>query len=317
MRSYIRHDPKTVEEKLAAGYTLAQIGALAMLHDQAEQQPERGRFKSMALLVASMDCMVEEHGPKARVSQHIPFLMDREEVVKLDAGGYYVTGWDELQEGDHSPQARMELVRGRRGRPGDQSSAGAQRQRQYRARKGVTNHVTNPDSDASPSEPTSDGDVTADSDASPAPRTRDLDRQQQKAVAEAGATAEAVVTSAVTPMPLSPEVVGRVEEIREGCLEVLAARPLKRFERDFVQGWASTLRRDGELVPVDEILGAVRRKMAQPTQDGSPAANLGWCADDVAALARKRAGPSRPPSLADVADAMEAANGAPLRLAGP
>jgi len=92
--------------------------------------------------------------------------------------------------------------------------------------------------------------------------------------------------AAVMPMPLSPEVVERTEALTDGCLEVLASRPLKRFERDFVQGWASTLRRDGDLVPVDEILAVVRRKMAQLTPDGTPAANLGWCADDVAALAR-------------------------------
>jgi hypothetical protein len=95
--------------------------------------------------------------------------------------------------------------------------------------------------------------------------------------------------AAVMPMPVSAEVIERTEALTEGCLEVLASRPLKHFERDFVQGWASTLRRGRELVPVDEILAAVRRKMAQPTQDGSPAANLGWCADDVAALARSPA----------------------------
>jgi hypothetical protein len=183
VRAYIRHDPRMAEEKLAAGWSLAQVGALVMLQEQAEQQPERGRFKSMALLAASMDCMVEEHGPKARASQHVPFLMERGEIVKLDAGGYYVDGWDEFQEGDHSPQARMELVRGRRGRPGDPGSKHAKRQREYRARQSVTNHVTNPNSDASPDEPTSDGNMVADSDASPVPRARQ--EQEQKAIAVA------------------------------------------------------------------------------------------------------------------------------------
>lgn len=88
------------------------------------------------------------------------------------------------------------------------------------------------------------------------------------------------------PLPLPPGLMGRVEALRDGCLEVLAARPLRTFERDLVQGWGTTLRRDGELVPVDEVLTVVRRKMAEPTREGGLAANLGWCADDVAALAR-------------------------------
>jgi len=200
VRLYIRFDPKMAEEKLAAGYTLAQVGALAMLHGQGEQQPERGRFKSMALLVASMDCMVEEHGPKTRTSQHIPFLMERGDIVKLEGGGYYIDGWDELQEGDHSPQARMELVRGRKGRPGNPGSPGARRQREYRARQSsgngvaqpdgesVTNTVTNPISDASQGVALCDADMASDSDASPVPRAKH--KQEQKAVA----VAVAVVT---------------------------------------------------------------------------------------------------------------------------
>lgn len=92
--------------------------------------------------------------------------------------------------------------------------------------------------------------------------------------------------ASVTPMPLSPEVRGRVEALEEGCLEILAGRRLKAFERDLVLGWASTLRRSGELVPVDEILAVVRRKMAQLTPEGTLPANLKWCADDVQALAR-------------------------------
>lgn len=93
----------------------------------------------------------------------------------------------------------------------------------------------------------------------------------------------------VTPLPLSTEAAGRVAALEDGCLEILAARPLKGFERDLVLGWASTLRRGGQLVPLEEILAVVRRKMAQPTADGSLPANLKWCADDVAALAREPA----------------------------
>jgi len=207
VRAYIRQDPRWVEEKLAEGYSLAQIGALAMLMGQAEQQPERGRFKSMALLVASMDCKVEEHGPRARTSQHLQFLMDRGDVAKVEGGsGYYVDGWDELQEGDQSPQARMEIVRGRKGRPGDPSSSGARRNREWRARKApangsdtapaardesVTKAVTNESSDASQGEPPCDVTSEAGSDASPVSRARAKNvsrKQEQKAEAVAVVT---------------------------------------------------------------------------------------------------------------------------------
>lgn len=93
-------------------------------------------------------------------------------------------------------------------------------------------------------------------------------------------------------MPLSPEVAQRSKTLTEGCLEILVARPLRRFERDYIQGWAATLRRGGELVPVEEILATVRIGMTTPKADGSLPANLGWVADDVATLARERASPS-------------------------
>jgi hypothetical protein len=90
-------------------------------------------------------------------------------------------------------------------------------------------------------------------------------------------------------MPVSAEVADRVEELEAGCSEILV-RPLRHSERDLVLAWASKLRRAGELVPVVEILAVVQRKMLQPTQDGSLPANLAWCADDVATLARMPAG---------------------------
>jgi hypothetical protein len=135
MRSYIRFDPQKIEEMLKAGYTLAQVGAYYMLQSQAEQQPERGRFKSMGVLKAAMDCAEEVGGPKARASQHVPFLLERGDVVVLDDGSYYANDWDELQEGDIAPKERMDALRGRRGRPGDPESPGARRQRRYRSRQ--------------------------------------------------------------------------------------------------------------------------------------------------------------------------------------
>lgn len=124
--------------------------------------------------------------------------------------------------------------------------------------------------------------------------------QTKEAEAEAEAEAEVTttptppsvtppVTAAVTPLPMPPEVADRVEVLEAGCRGVLV-RPLKALERELVLGWASTLRRGGELVATAEVLELVRRRMAQPTPEGRLPVNLAWCADDVAALARERAG---------------------------
>ena len=97
---------------------------------------------------------------------------------------------------------------------------------------------------------------------------------------------------AVAPLPLPPEVQKRVEELQDGCCEILARGQLKPRERDLVLAWASTLRRSGELVPVVEILAVVRHEMLRPTPDGNLPATLSWCADAVATLARAPAASS-------------------------
>lgn len=141
VRSYIRFDPQRVEKMLSTGYSPSLIAAWMMLQSQAEQQVQRGRFKSLGILKAAMDCAEETGGPKARMSQLIPALLDRGDLVRLDDGTYYADGWDELQEGDQDPKQRMVLVRGRKARPGDSESPGAIRNRRYRAKKGDPEEV--------------------------------------------------------------------------------------------------------------------------------------------------------------------------------
>jgi hypothetical protein len=290
MRSYFRLDPQMVEKKLAAGYTPAQVGAFVMLLSQAEQQPQRGRFRSLVELRAAMDCMVEEAGPGAAMSKYVPFLLKQGDVVKLpDGGPYYVDGWDEWQEGNWQVAERMRRVRERKG--GDGSPRPPVTRTDTRVVTGVVTPPVTPDVTA----PVTVGvtpDVTARDARRLAAATAPIVAVAAGDVAVSRRRQAASETEPL-PLPLTPEVERRAAEITEGCLEILAGRPLRRPERDLIQAWASTLRRGGELVPVPEILGVVRRQMTEPTPTGSLPAKLGWCADDVAALARERAGPAQ------------------------
>src|SRR5690348_14266411 len=100
-----------VEEKLKKGYTPAQIGAYVMLLCQSEQQPRRGRFRSLVELKAAMDCMVETAGASARMSQFVSHLLKQDDVERQDDGTYYPPGWDEWQEGNWQVAERMRRVR--------------------------------------------------------------------------------------------------------------------------------------------------------------------------------------------------------------
>lgn len=292
MRSYIRMDPQMVEKKLAQGYSLAQIGAYAMLMNQAEQQPERGWFKSMGVLREAMDCMAEEFGAKAKVSQHLPFLFEQRDVVKIE-GRYYVEGWNEWQEGDHTPQARMELVRGRKGRPGDPGSSGAKRQRAYRARlngadaapagasqESVTSDVTNAGiSDASPDLANCDERHDA----------RDLDRQ--KAVVGSNNKQSPLPPAGDVTRPGVPDsglergVPARVQRLQEVCLDVLK-RDVLGDEWVLVRGWVGA-KRAGELIPIEELEAAMRHYLSQPTKSGRMPYGLGFIDKQMLALARE------------------------------
>jgi hypothetical protein len=105
MRAYIRIDPHLAERKLGQGYTPAQFACYVSLLNLAEQQPERGRFKTWAVLRAMLDSM----GPK--LSAHLAFLVERVDLVEQADGSWYVVGWDEWQEGDWQVAERMQRVR--------------------------------------------------------------------------------------------------------------------------------------------------------------------------------------------------------------
>jgi hypothetical protein len=92
--------------------------------------------------------------------------------------------------------------------------------------------------------------------------------------------------------PLIPEaapqvdevVIERVEQIQCAC-EDLLRRPLRGAERTIVLGWA-TLTRDGDLVPVAEIIDLTSRLLSKPTPEGTLPSGLRWCETTVQTLAR-------------------------------
>lgn len=97
------------------------------------------------------------------------------------------------------------------------------------------------------------------------------------------------------PSPTFPPLdatVDRVDQIRVACEGVLK-RPLRASERPIVLRWAQ-LERDGEPVPVEEILHVAGRLLTRRTADGTLPGSLAWCDATVQTLARGAAGVTAP-----------------------
>lgn len=92
-RAYLRMDPNM--------HNHPDPGSLVIIICLANQQPHRGRFKSLHFLSRALG--------KRKLSEAI----DRRDIVK-SGDVYYVAGWDEWQEGDLTVGERMNRVRGRR-----------------------------------------------------------------------------------------------------------------------------------------------------------------------------------------------------------
>lgn len=103
-RAYLRIDPAFFERKaLTQGYPAGVFSALVGTLCLAEHQPERGRFRSERLLRA----LLEDYG------RHVPELIRRGDLVRLEDGRLYVDGWDEWQEGDWKVGERVARIRSR------------------------------------------------------------------------------------------------------------------------------------------------------------------------------------------------------------
>jgi hypothetical protein len=116
MRSYFRTLPDLYERKAFGtsthpAYSGAQIACFMGVLCFAEQQPERGRFKSRRLLTVLLD---GPHGEGKAIAKHLGFLIEQRDVTELDDGSLVVEGWDELQEGNWQVAERMTRYRARK-----------------------------------------------------------------------------------------------------------------------------------------------------------------------------------------------------------
>ena len=114
-RAYLRTDPgiwrrKVVEQRYPAPLFAAFQAVLCL----AEEQPERGRFRSERLLRLLLDEPMD--GVSIRWGRHVTELIARGDLVRLADGTLYVDGWDEWQEGDVTVRERMQRLRDRRKR---------------------------------------------------------------------------------------------------------------------------------------------------------------------------------------------------------
>jgi hypothetical protein len=102
MRAYHRVDPLMDERK--SDYTPAQFGAFLKVQLLAGRQGQRGAFRSRQALVGAL--------PSA-YARHVPFLVERRDLVERADGTLYVDGWEEWQEGDLTVRERMARLRNR------------------------------------------------------------------------------------------------------------------------------------------------------------------------------------------------------------
>lgn len=115
-RSYFRTLPDLYERKAFGtdthpAYPPAALACFVGVLCFAEQQPERGRFKSSRVLVALLE---GPHGKGRGIAKQLAFLVSHGDVIEKPDGTLYVEGWDELQEGNWQVAERMERYRDRR-----------------------------------------------------------------------------------------------------------------------------------------------------------------------------------------------------------
>lgn len=115
-RSYFRTLPDLYERKVFGTdthppYSPAQFACFQGTLCFAEQQPQRGRFKSRKVLAALLE------GPTGlgrMIARQIEFLIAQGDLVPQPDGSLYVEGWDELQEGNWQVAERMQRYRARK-----------------------------------------------------------------------------------------------------------------------------------------------------------------------------------------------------------
>ena len=114
-RSYFRTLPDLFERKAFGTdrhppYPPPAIACFLGVLCFGEQQPDRGRFKSLRLLRVLIEGPAGEGRPMARF---LPFLLAHGDLIERPDGSLYIEGWDELQEGNWQVAERMKRYRAR------------------------------------------------------------------------------------------------------------------------------------------------------------------------------------------------------------
>lgn len=114
-RAYFRTLPDLYERKAFGTdthppYPAAAVACFIGVLCFAEQQPERGRFKSQRLVKALLE---GPRGEGTAIARMIPFLIAQGDLIERPDGSLYVDGWDELQEGDWQAAERVQRHRAR------------------------------------------------------------------------------------------------------------------------------------------------------------------------------------------------------------
>jgi hypothetical protein len=119
-RAYLRLSPSAFLDKVVIdGYPAGAFAAFLAVLCLAEEQPERGRFRSEKLLRLLLD--EPRDGVRVGWGRWVPYLIEHHDLVRRDEGVLYVVGWDEWQEGDVTVSERMARMRARKanGEEGD------------------------------------------------------------------------------------------------------------------------------------------------------------------------------------------------------
>lgn len=120
-RAYIRYSPRAFYDKVVVdGYSPGAYAAFNAVLCLAEEQPERGRFRSEKLLRLLLD--EPEDGVRLGWGKWVPYLIEHGDLVRQERGVLYVAGWDEWQEGDVTVAERMKRLRSKKSNGADRNT---------------------------------------------------------------------------------------------------------------------------------------------------------------------------------------------------
>jgi len=121
VRAYLRYSPRTFYDKAVVDrYPPGAFAAFSAVLCLAEEQPERGRFRSERLLRLHLDEPMD--GIRIGWGKWVAYLLEHGDLERRPDGSLYVAGWDEWQEGDVTVAERMARLRAKRSNAADRNA---------------------------------------------------------------------------------------------------------------------------------------------------------------------------------------------------